>query len=408
METYIGRQPIFDEREQVYAYELLYRSGEQNYYESTDADLATYDVISKTLVSFDFHELSQGHPCFINFTENLLMSSIFDQLPAKNVVVEILEDIDITDEVVKRVKQLKQQGYRIALDDFLLLEQLKESPIFNYVDIIKVDFMLANEEERLKIDRLVNKQYPHIALLGEKIETMEQYHWAKLHGYKLFQGYFFKEPQVMTTEDIPMNLLEYYRLIALLRNPNTSLDEIATIIERDLSLTYKLLKLINSTRQKRRPKVRSIKDAVLSFGIVNLQQWLYILTYREMTDLKTSGRIEEVMKESLIRAKLCESLAREKDVKQYSEYFLVGMFSLIDVILNRSIVQIMNQLPLPEEVVATLSGSAGEMQTYLQLAIAVEQMKMPQIHAYCEQLDVKIDDVMTMYYNASNWARDMK
>lgn len=405
METYISRQPIFDEREQVYAYELLYRSSEQNHYDSTDADLATYDVISKTLISFDFHELSQGHPCFINFTENLLMSSIFNQLSEKNVVVEILEDIPITDRVVKRVQELKQRGYRIALDDFLLLEELKESPIFKYVDIIKVDFMLANEEERLKIDRLVNTDYPHIALLGEKIETMEQYRWAKLHGYKLFQGYFFKEPQVMTTEDIPMNVLEYYRLIALLRDPNTSLDEIATIIERDLSLTYKLLKLINSTRQKQRPKVRSIKAAILSFGIVNLQQWLYILTYREMTDIKTSGRIEEVMKESIIRAKLCESLAKKKEQKHYSEYFLVGMFSLIDVILNRSIVQIMNQLPLPEEVIATLTGGESEMQVYLQLAIAVEQMDMPQIHMYCEQLSLQIEDVMAMYYHASNWAK---
>lgn len=407
METYIGRQPIFDELEQVYAYELLYRNNSDNYYDMPDADMATYDVIAKTFISFGVHEISQGRPCFINFTENLLMSPIFEQLSSQFVVIELLENIDMTDEVIYRVKQLKKQGYRIALDDFLLVDELKESDIFKYVDIIKVDFMLANEEERLKIEYLVRKYYPHITLLAEKVETDEEYKWARLHGYKLFQGYFFKRPQVIVTQEIPANILQYYRVIALLREKDPNINELAATIERDMSLSYKLLKLINSSSKRPRYKVRSIKEAVISIGLKDLQQWLYILTYREMQDTHVSGRMQEVMKTSLVRAKLCESLAHYNCEHHHSEYFLVGMFSLIDVLLARPLKEILQQLPLSEEVVATIEGSDTPLQPYLQLVIALENMEVERIRQFARQIEVPAPDLLRMHYEATKWANQV-
>jgi c-di-GMP phosphodiesterase len=407
LETYIGRQPIFDELEQVYAYELLYRNNSENYYDMPDADMATYDVIAKTFVSFGVHEISQGRPCFINFTENLLMSPIFEQLSAQYVVIELLENIDITDEVIYRVKQLKKEGYRIALDDFLLVDELKESAIFKYVDIIKVDFMIANEEERLKIEYLVRKYYPHITLLAEKVETYEEYKWARLHGYKLFQGYFFKRPQVIVTQDIPANILQYYRVIALLREADPNINELASTIERDMSLSYKLLKLINSSPKRPRYKVRSIKEAIISIGLKDLQQWLYILTYREMQDTQISGRMQEVMKTSLVRAKLCESLARYNGEEQHSEYFLVGMFSLIDVLLARPLEDILQQLPLSEEVVSTIAGADTPLQPYLQLVISLENMEIEHIRQFARQIEVPATALLRMHYEATKWANQV-
>ena len=407
METYIGRQPIFDELEQVYAYELLYRNNEKNYFEMPDADVATYDVIAKTFVSFGVDELSQGRPCFINFTENLLMSPIFEQLSAQFVVVELLEDIVITDNIIERVQELKGLGYRIALDDFLLNDDLLESEIFKYVDIIKVDFLLASEEERLKIEYLVRSYYPHITLLAEKVETVEEYTWARRHGYKLFQGYFFKRPQIIVTQEIPANILQYYRVIALLREPDPNINHLAETIERDMSLSYKLLKLINSSPKRRLNKVRSIKEAIISLGLRDLQQWLHILTYREMRDTKVSGRMEEVMRTSLIRAKMCESLARYNGGKLHSEYFLVGMFSLIDVILGRPLHQILEQLPLSEGVVATLNGEATPLQPYLQLVISLENMEIERIRQFAQQIEVPASAILRMHYEANKWAKQV-
>lgn len=408
LETYIGRQPIFDELEQVYAYELLYRNNDNNYYDMPDADTATYDVIAQTFVSFGVHEISQGRPCFINFTENLLMSPIFEQLSSQYVVIELLENIDMTDEVVRRVKQLKKQGYRIALDDFVLHDALQQSDIFKYVDIIKVDFLLANEEERLKIEYLVRQRYPHITLLAEKVETHEEYKWARLHGYKLFQGYFFKRPQVMMTQEIPANILQYYRVIALLRESDPDIDEIAQMIERDVSLSYKLLKLINGAMSRPRYKVRSMKEAIMTIGLRDLQQWLYILTYREMKQTMISGRMQEVMKTSLIRAKLCESLARYNGEVFDSECFLVGMFSLIDVLLARPLMGILQQLPLSEEVVATIAGAPSTLQPYLQLVIALENMEVSQIRHYARQINVTDTALLHMHYEATKWANQVQ
>lgn len=404
METYIGRQPIFDELEQVYAYELLYRNNEKNYFEMPDADVATYDVIAKTFVSFGVDELSQGRPCFINFTENLLMSSIFEQLSAQFVVVELLEDIIITEDIIERVQELKKLGYRIALDDFLLADDLLTSKIFKYVDIIKVDFLLASEDERLKIEYLVSKYYPHITLLAEKVETLEEYKWARLHGYKLFQGYFFKRPQIIVTKDIPANILQYYRVIALLRESAPNINHLAETIERDMSLSYKLLKLINGSPKRRLNKVRSIKEAILSLGLRDLQQWLHILTYREMRATKVSERLQEVMKASLVRAKMCESLARYNGEKSPSEYFLVGMFSLVDVILGRPLYQILQQLPLSEDVVTTISGDNTSLQPYLQLAISLENMEVEHVRQLARQIEVPATTLLRMHYEANEWA----
>lgn len=407
METYIGRQPIFDEREQVYAYELLYRNNDNNCHDMPDADTATYDVIAQTFISFGVHEISQGRPCFINFTKNLLMSPIFEQLSSQYVIIELLEDIDMTAAVIRRVKQLKTQGYRIALDDFILHDVLQQSEIFNYVDIIKVDFLLANEEERLKIECLVRQHYPHITLLAEKVETHDEYKWARLHGYKLFQGYFFKRPQVMMTQDIPGNILQYYRVIALLRESDPDINEITQTIERDVSLSYKLLKLVNGAMNRPQYKVRSLKEAIMAIGLRDLQQWIYILTYREIAQTTIAGSMQEVMKMSLIRAKLCESLARYNGEVFDSECFLVGMFSLIDVLLARPLQAILQQLPLSEEVVATISGESTMLQPYLQLVIALENMEVAQIRQCARQLNVTDKTLLHMHYEATKWVNQV-
>lgn len=406
MEVFIGRQPIFNTLEEVYSYELLYRNGiEKNQFPEIDSDLATVDVIVNSFFSIGFEELANGKPCFINFTENLLMSEIFDHLNPSQIVVEILEDVPISEQLVQRVKELKARGFRIALDDFVMQEDIHYyQELFTYTDIIKVDFLISTKEERKQIEKRVKNEYPHIALLAEKVETREQYQEAVQIGYKLFQGYFFMQPQIIKGNEIPANLLQYYRVIALLRVEEPDIDQIAEGIEHDLALSYKLMQLINSSSKRSRSKIRSIKQAILHLGLEDLKKWIYILTYRESQKFNSCGTFDELMKTSLCRAKMCELLAKYNRKRNTSEYFLVGMFSLIDALLQRPMNTILLKLPLSDEVVETISGSSSFMQPYLQLTIALERMDLKMAYLIAEDLNINIDDLLEMSKVANKWS----
>ncbi|VEI06017.1 EAL and HDOD domain-containing protein [Kurthia zopfii] len=177
MEIFIGRQPIFDVEEKLFAYELLYRSGtEKNEFVAVDSDMATVEVLINSFFSIGFDELASGKPCFINFTETLLMSDIFESLSPKEIVVEVLEDVPITEKVVRRIEEIRNMGFRIALDDFVLQDNVNlYDRLFRYTNYIKVDFLLSTEAERNEIEQKVLTKYPHITLLAEKVETRAQY-----------------------------------------------------------------------------------------------------------------------------------------------------------------------------------------------------------------------------------------
>lgn len=406
MEIFIGRQPIFNTNEQVYSYELLYRNGiESNEFPDIDSDLATVELIVNSFFSIGLEELSNGKPCFINFTENLLMSEILDHLNPSQVVIELLEDIPITTSLINRVKQLKAKGYRIALDDFIMQEDdWVYNELFPYIDIIKVDFFISTEYDRKKIEDRVKKYFPHIVLLAEKVETMEQYLEACQKGYKLFQGYFFTKPQIIVGNDIPANLLQYYRVIALLRVEDPDIDHIAEGIEHDVALSYKLMQLINSSSKRSKFKIRSIKQAILHLGLEDLKRWIYILTYRESQKFNPNGSYDELMKTSLCRAKMCELLAKYNNKRDTSEYFLIGMFSLIDALLRRPLENILMQLPLSDEIVETILGRETKMKQYLQLTIAVERMDFESTFKFANELNINIEDIFEIFKAANKWS----
>lgn len=409
MEVFIGRQPIFNKHKQVFAYELLYRDGAvMNEFPAIDSDKATVEVLINSLFSIGFDELANGKPCFINFTENLLMSNIFDHLQPDQVVIEILEDVPITAKLVKRIKQLKSQGYKIALDDFELQNDVTlYNELFTYTDFIKVDFLLSSEDDRKEIENRVRNEFPQIILLAEKVETRSQFHIAKENGYQLFQGYFFKQPQIIRGNDIPINVLQYYRVISLLRGKDPDIDAITKQIEHDVAMSFKLLKLINSSSKRRKSKIRSIKQAILLLGIEDLRKWIYILAYHESQNDEQAEMYDELMKASLCRAKICERLARYKYKENYPEYFLVGMFSLIDTILQRSMDNILSQLPLADNIIETILGRETEMTPYLQMAIALDKLNWDKVAELAVEIGISGKDLFAIYQEANKWSDDM-
>ena len=407
MEIFIGRQPIFDRFEKVFAFELLYRNGDMNVFPDIDGDYATTEVLINSFLTIGVEELANGRPCFINFTENLLYESIFDTFDPKHIIIEILESINITPVLIDKLRQLKRKGFKMALDDFVLTSniiQFKE--IFSLIDFIKVDFIATAPVDRLFNEKWIKTNYPHIRLLAEKVESREEFEQAKKSGYQFFQGYFFAKPQIIHSQEIPTNLAHYFRIIRMLSEEHANISHIAQLIEHDVSLSYKLLKLINASTSKN--KVRSIKHAIVVLGLTELHQWIYILAIRESIRGETDFNGNALIASSLFRAKFCELLAKHNKKTNSAEYFLVGMFSMIEALLQRPFHQIMLQLPLSNQVVQTLTGTEKtDMSIYLDIAISFDQLNWVGIRKLVDELNIS-EDQMRMYYNkAMQWSNQI-
>lgn len=407
MEVFIGRQPIFNKCEEIIAYELLYRNNYVNQFPDIDSDTATIELLINSFLSIGIKEVANGKPSFINFTENLIMQDSIDFLEPEQVVIEILEDISITPELIQQLKILKRAGYKLALDDFVIDEKiLVYDELFPQIDYIKIDFLHTSENERKVIERLIKSKFPHIKLLAEKVETREQFEIAKQSGYSLFQGYFFEQPQILTATDIPANLFQYFQIISLLREDETNIDLLAENIEREISLSYRLLKLINGSSKRTKNKVRSIKQAILMLGLLELRQWVYMLAMREANTNCNNDVFKELMFASLFRAKACEISARLNYKKNYSEYFLVGLFSLIDSLLQRPVNVIVTQLPLAEDILETISGSQTDMTPYLQFSTALSKLDWENLMPLADQLNISTDEILPMYEEVKVWVND--
>lgn len=407
MDIFVARQPIFNKNEHIFAYELLYRNGHDNSFPLIDGETATLEVLVHSFLTIGINELAGEKLCFINFTENLLVKDMFTKFPENRIVVEILEDIPITSALLQKIKEIKSLGFLIALDDFVLQKNITVyDELFSLVNFIKVDFLSSTAVDRQAIERIVKKNYPHIVLLAEKVETREQFYEAKAAGYGLFQGYFFAKPEIIKGTEIPANLVQYFRIISLLRDKSSSIEEVAEEIERDVSLSFKVLKLINSPAVRLKSKIRSIKQGVVMLGLEELNHWLYVLLLHE-SKANHSGDGMALIEASLFRAKLCELLAKTKVKQNASEYFLVGMFSLIDTLLHQSMNQLLQDLPLSDEVAATLSGNLTEMTPYLEVAIACDEVRWDDMLEGATILNIDHDTLNDIYIEARRWATEI-
>ena len=407
MEIFIARQPIFNMNESLYGYELLYRNNEDNSFPEVDADMATIDVLTHAFLTIGINEIAGDKLCFINFTENLLDKEVLKKFPANRIVVEILENIIITPHIIEQIRQIKAMGFLLALDDFVLKQNvLYYDELFSLVSYIKIDFLATTVEERKAVEKIVKNNYPSVVLLAEKVETRIDFYDAKAAGYKLFQGYFFAKPEIIKATDIPANVAQYIRLINLMRKEEASMDEIALEIERDVSLTFKVLKMVNSPVARSRSKVRSIKQGVLMLGLEEINHWLHVLLLREIHK-SYRGNGLAIVEASLFRAKFCELLAKKKRLANSSEYLLVGMFSLMDTILHKKMDQLVRELPFSDDVASTLVGSNTEMRPYLDLTIAYDEVRWNEMLEGAQKLEIDFPTLNNFYKEARKWATDI-
>ena len=406
MEVFVARQPIFNRNQETVAYELLYRNNEINMFPSIDGDQATADVIINSYLNIGLESLSAGKPCFINFTENLLRLRVPTYFNPREIVVEILESVVPGPDVLVVCQELKELGYKIALDDFIFNEyDPYYRELMKLADYVKVDFMNTTDTERGSIEVL--SPLLGFKLLAEKVETEDQYEEALAKGYHFFQGYFFSKPKIIATQDVPTYFHSYYTIIQSLEMTEPNIERISQLIEQDLSLSYKLLKLINSPAYRPRHKIHSIRQAIVLLGLVEIKRWIYILEVREQVG-KKKQLDNEVITLCLTRAKMCELLAEKHNRTSIkSSYFLTGMFSLMDTILSMPIERILMDLPLNDDICNALTGSRNDLKKILELVLSIEQANWTEIELQMTELKLTKREVMESYHHSCKWTEEL-
>lgn len=367
MDVFIARQPIFDKNMKIFGYELLYRQNETNFFTGIDDDQATRELIYNTFLVMGLQDLTDGTAAFINFSKGLIDSEVPLMLPKQDIVVEVLEREQATSATISACSRLKEQGYQLALDDFVL-DQNNE-PLIEMCDIIKVEFPAVSREDQTA---LIGKYGKKLRFLAEKIETREEYGEAVKMGYDLFQGYFFSKPVIVKSREVVTlnaNLVSVFRE---LNSPDPSYAVIADIFEEDLGLSYKLLKLANSVHMEAKNRIKSIPHALAYIGIRELKQWISLMMLKELQNVENA----ELVKQSLIRGKFMELIAAEMHPDaEASEFYFTGIFSSMDILLSRPMENVIQGLPISSVVKEALLGEPNIQRSMLDFVIDWENAR---------------------------------
>ncbi|OAA93986.1 EAL and HDOD domain-containing protein [Clostridium coskatii] len=397
MDAFIARQPIFNKKERVVAYELLYRDSFENYYKGNDEDKATCNVIANVFSLVGVDKITWGKKAFINFPKNLITDDVIPMLP-KDVVIEILETVEPTPRVVNACRYLKECGYTLALDDFIFDKKYIE--LLDLADIVKVDFKMARYEKKFILNNTKNN---NIKFLAEKVETQEDYNKAKNLGYDLFQGYFFSKPTIVSAKDIPKEKLIYVEILSELSKKNVDIVKLKSLIIKDLSIIYKFLKLINSSMYGLKSKIISPHQAITYLGEIESCKWLYVIVLGSMGSYRSS----EIVRASIVRAKFCERIGSKlypDDLEKQYNFFIVGMLSMLDVILERNMESLLGELFLEKDVREALIGKGNKYREVLDLIISYERARWDECTEFSKKLNINISAVVKEYIFALNWA----
>lgn len=394
-EVFIGRQPIFDQNLRVVAYELLYRDSHRNYANISDGESATADVIVNAFLEIGVENLVGSAKAFINIPRGLLLSEKIYGLPSDITVFEILEDVVLDEEVLCAVKLLKESGYSIALDDFVYDES--KASIVELADIIKLDLMALSSEQLSQ--QLESLRKFNVEFLAEKLENKQEYFDCQRMGFAYYQGYYFCKPEIVSGSRIPTNRLAILQIFSKMYDEDVSMDEMEALISQDVSLSYKLLKAINSASFATSRPVESIKQAITMLGLRRIRHWVSFIVFSE-----SDNKPIELFKMSMIRAKMCELIADSHGLGSKKDIaFTVGLFSCLDAIMDRSMDILINPLPLSNEVKVALLAHKDALGEILACVTDYEKGSWDEVSR-----NRFATDQLTHYYLESvNWAAEL-
>ncbi len=349
----VGRQPIFDRDLKVVAYELLFRAGTADGTANfSNADQATAHVLINTFVEIGLDTVVGNKRAFLNFTRDFLTQDYGQVFPPDRVVLEVLEDVAVDEDLIQGIRSLVERGYTIALDDFTHQENLL--PLLEFAKIVKVDLPAVDPSEMAEHVASLRKR--EVLLLAEKVETEEEFEECKRLGFDYFQGFFLCRPKTVSGRRSPTNRLAVFHLLAELKRPDVEFTELGRLIMSDAVLSYKLLRLSNSALFAHRYEFTSIEQAVRYLGKEAIGTWAGILLLSRLDD-----KPPELLNTALLRALMCEELGIAMASSEGSAFFVVGLFSLLDALLNRPMPELLASLPLADGIKEALLCRGGPM-----------------------------------------------
>lgn len=399
MDIFVARQPIFNRDNEIVAYELLYRNSLKNFFdESVNSSKATAILITNSYINIGMENLIEDKIGFINFDQTLINNEIPKLLNKDKVVIEVLETVIPDRKIMSNLINLKREGYTLALDDFTLEYQyMKTVPLY---DIIKVDFIqtgLSGAEEIIK--RFSNGKNKFLA---EKVETVEEYNKAYELGYDYFQGYFFSKPQVVKSKSTSGIKYQYLRIKEEMQKEEPDFGEIERIIESDVDMSYKILKLVNTFSLT--SEVSSIRHAISILGLKEIDKWLNFIMLQNFTKEKPS----ELVKMSVIRSKFAELIAMNSNKRnQRYQASLIGLFSLIDAILGKTKEKVLSEIPMIEDVKkAIMLDKSSTLYPIMDIILSYEEAEWDKIDEISKEIQLDVNKVPELYLQAIKWADD--
>lgn len=397
MFAYVARQPIVDTSQQLYAYELLFRDGEKNCFPNISPDEATSRILAASHLNVGLEAVTNGALAFINFHTDTLLHRFPTSLDPKNVVIEITETVDVSDDLVEACQQINAQGYRLALDDYDLEE--KWQVLLPLISIVKFDITTVTDEQIREAVPLLKAH--NIKLVAERVETKEQFHYYRQLGFDYFQGYFFARPEVIRHRKMSSSAVNMLELLKESTAAELNIENINTILERDVSLSYLLLRFINNPTVNKRNEITSLKHAMTFMGEQEVRKFIALLSLANLSD----GQPGEILSMSLVRARFCELiLVAMKDQSKPNSGFLTGMLSLIDTLMEQEMRELVNKLPLPADVSGALCGENNHLKQCLQLANAFERGQWGKVRVISTRFGLTQKQLHETYINALSWA----
>jgi EAL and modified HD-GYP domain-containing signal transduction protein len=364
-DVFVARQPIYDSAMAVMAFELLYRpSPSETKARIIDPRQATLEVISSAALEIGLDRLSGGQPVHINFPMELLVDVPDLPLPPNLVVIEVLEDVRAEPAVVEGIRKLRARGHRIALDDYS--PQVSDPRLLEYADIVKLEITHPPAAELAK---LVKELKPRgVQLIAENVETPEDFESCVALGFTGFQGYFLQHPQTFRAKRVPSSRLSTLRLVASLSNEQYSIDEVELLISQNVSMSYHVLRCINSSYYSLPRKIDSIRQAIVILGLDHLRQLCSLLCLQGFDD-----RPPSLFLNAMTRARMCEQLGRLAGVKDTGPYFITGLFSLLNAMVGMPTQKIVEELPLSPAISRALVAGEGDLGKALKCTRAYER-----------------------------------
>jgi c-di-GMP phosphodiesterase len=400
MDIYVARQPIFRRDKSRFGYELLFRDGLSQAFPGIDGTKATSRVLSTGFLSIGIENVTGKGMAFVNFTRDMLVQRVPMMFPKERLVVEVLEDVEPDEEVVQACLEMSENGYRIALDDFLYRPEL--AALIGIAAIIKFDLSVTPLET---LPPTIKRLAPYrVELLAERVETHEQFRQALEMGFTYFQGYFFSRPEILKGREISGLRVNLLRTMAEVNRSDVDYSVLEKIIRRDVGISYKLLRFINSAYFRPLCEITSIRQAIAMLGERGLRRFISLIS---MTGLG-SGKPDELVRESIVRACFCEGLGEITCLKEdRSRLFTLGLFSLIDALMDDRMETLMENLPLSGDIKTALVQGEGPLGTYLRLVESYQKGAWGEVLERSRSLGVAEDRLPACFLNSLALAETM-